>query len=209
MLSFVNLKAGDLALRPGLKILKAADYLNYLESEKLIENAQINVDDIINQANNIFQQEKSRGYKTGKLQAQDEVAEILQHTIIECNHYYLKVEESIVALVMSCVEKIISEFDDKQLTISVIKKTLQSAVNEKRITLRVSHQQVNDVKVSIDNIVELHSEIDYIDVIPDDRLTNGGCIVETDVGIIDANIDTQLKVLEEQITKCYGTLKKE
>ncbi|MEZ9134252.1 FliH/SctL family protein, partial [Vibrio breoganii] len=43
-----------------------------------------------------------------------------------------------------------------------------------------------------------------VEVIADARLKNGGCILETEVGIIDASIDGQLQALKQAITKQFS-----
>ncbi|MEF1164548.1 SctL family type III secretion system stator protein VscL, partial [Vibrio parahaemolyticus] len=41
----------------------------------------------------------------------------------------------------------------------------------------------------------------YVDVVADARLKNGGCILETEVGIIDASIDGQIQALKQAMVK--------
>ncbi len=36
-----------------------------------------------------------------------------------------------------------------------------------------------------------------LDIIPDPKLTRGGCMVESEVGIVDARLETQLKTLQK------------
>ena len=37
--------------------------------------------------------------------------------------------------------------------------------------------------------------------IADSRLSDGGCILETDVGVVDASIDVQLQAIENSLSK--------
>ena len=39
----------------------------------------------------------------------------------------------------------------------------------------------------------------YIDLVPDPRISIGGCIIESEAGTIDATLATQLRVLERAL----------
>mgnify|MGYP002863762307 CR=1 FL=1 len=61
-----------------------------------------------------------------------------------------------------------------------------------------------DVAIVKDNISEIFSENDVeatISVIPDKEMKDGGVIVETSNGIIDASIETQLAIVEKAFKK--------
>ncbi len=41
----------------------------------------------------------------------------------------------------------------------------------------------------------------YLEVVGDARLDQGGCILETEIGIIDASLDSQLAALQAALTE--------
>lgn len=47
MVSFVEIKTDNLQLAPGLKVLKAKDYVSYLDSQHLVEAANSKADSIM------------------------------------------------------------------------------------------------------------------------------------------------------------------
>ena len=207
MFAFVKIVSGELQLSPGQKILKSSDYMNYLQSDSLIDIAQNNVDEIINEASNIYQQEKARGYKDGKLQAQNEFAELMQEAVIRCNKYYIDCELQIVQSVIDCVSKVISDFDDVEIVRSIVQDKVDILSKRKQIILHVSPSQVDGVKSKVSQILSDYTDIEYIDVVADKRLKeSGGCIFETEIDIIDASISTQLTNLEQQINECYKSI---
>lgn len=69
MVSFVEIKTDNLQLAPGLKVLKAKDYVSYLDSQHLVEAANSKADSIIAKAQQAYETEKQRGYQDGLEQA--------------------------------------------------------------------------------------------------------------------------------------------
>ncbi|MDW3203806.1 SctL family type III secretion system stator protein VscL, partial [Vibrio sp. 1865] len=65
MVSFVEIKTDNLQLAPGLKVLKAKDYVSYLDSQHLVEAANSKADSIIAKAQQAYETEKQRGYQDG------------------------------------------------------------------------------------------------------------------------------------------------
>lgn len=206
MLSFIKIDTDDLAIAPGQKILKAHDYMHYLESENMIISANNKAQEIIEEANSIYLQEKERGYKEGQLAARNECAAMLTDTLSQCNHYYLTAENEIVKTVILCVKKVLSDFNDNELTLAITKEALKKVSNQKQVILHVNPIEVIQLKENISTILVSFPDIDFIDVIADERVSTCGCIVETDIGSIDATIEVQLQSLETQINKYFNQL---
>ncbi|HCE3033621.1 TPA: SctL family type III secretion system stator protein VscL [Vibrio parahaemolyticus] len=201
MVSFVEIKTDNLQLAPGLKVLKAKDYVSYLDSQHLVEAANSKADSIIAKAQQAYETEKQRGYQDGLEQAKIENAQAMVATLVRCNEYYLQVEHKMTNVVLDAVRKIIDTFDDVDTTISVVREALQLVSNQKQVILHVHPEQVVDVREKVAGVLSDFPEVGYVDVVADARLKNGGCILETEVGIIDASIDGQIQALKQAMVK--------
>jgi len=81
----------------------------------------------------------------------------------------------------------------------VVIKAIRGIRHEKRIQIRVHPDDLDRIrsqKERIENEVGTGKEIEFRE---DRSISAGGCIVETDLGIIDARLDTQLRVLEKAL----------
>ncbi|GAJ72665.1 type III secretion cytoplasmic protein YscL [Vibrio sp. JCM 18904] len=186
MVSFVEIKTDNLQLAPGLKVLKAKDYASYLDSQHLVEAANSKAESIIANAQQAYETEKQRGYQDGLAQAKIENAQTMVETLARCNDYYQQVEEKMTGVVLEAVRKIIDTFDDVDTTVSVVREALQLVSNQKQVILHVHPEQVVEVREKVAGVLSDFPEVGYVDVVADARLKNGGCILETEVGIIDA-----------------------
>ncbi|WP_318429390.1 HrpE/YscL family type III secretion apparatus protein [Photobacterium leiognathi] len=201
MVSFAEIKTNNLQLAPGIKVLKAKDYVTYLDSQHLIEDAHSKAESIIVKADEAYELERQRGYQDGIDQVKKENAETMMATLAQCSEYYLQVEQKMTGVVLDAVRKIISNFDDVETTASVVREALQLVRNQKKIILHVHPEQVTKVREKVSSILSDFPEVGYVDVIADACLKHGGCILETENSIIDASIDGQLQALKHAITK--------
>jgi flagellar assembly protein FliH len=122
--------------------------------------------------------------------AQDKRAEILEET-----------EQEIVNLVLLIARKVIKVISEtqKNVIISNVVQALRKVKGRGNITIRVN---IADLKLATEHIkdfINLVEGVKSIQVAEDSSIDEGGCIIETDFGEIDARIASQLAELETKI----------
>ena len=99
-------------------------------------------------------------------------------------------------------KKIIKEEIEQDSTIILdnIQQLLKTLSKEEaKITLKVNPVQVSIVKSEVPEILTNAGLDAKILVVPDETIMEGGCLVETTNGVIDATIETQLSVISEAL----------
>lgn len=81
--------------------------------------------------------------------------------------------------------------------ITEILKTLSK--EEPKVTIRVNPAQVGIAKQGIPDMLNDAGLDAKIVVLPDETVTEGGCIVSTNNGVIDATIESQLAIIKEAL----------
>jgi flagellar assembly protein FliH len=122
--------------------------------------------------------------------AQDKRAEILAET-----------EQEIIDLVLLIARKVIKVISENQrnVIISNVVQALRKVKGRGNIIIRVN---MADLKLSTEHIkdfIKLVEGAKSIQVVEDSTVDQGGCIIETDFGEIDARISSQLAELESKI----------
>jgi type III secretion protein L len=69
--------------------------------------------------------------------------------------------------------------------------------DQKKIILKVSAEDADTVQGRLDELVRAYPGIGLVDVVADSRLTKGQCVLETEIGVIDASLDKQLEIIEK------------
>jgi flagellar assembly protein FliH len=186
------------------------------EARKIIDDAKLKASELENEVRQSLDAErkeardrgktegKEDGYAEGKAEvdrliertqvvlerAQDKRAEILSDT-----------EKEIVFLVLLISRKVIKVISENQrdIIISNVIEALRKVKAKGNIIIKVN---LADLKLATEhkqNFIGLMEGVKSINIVEDSSVDQGGCIIETDFGEIDARIASQLAELENRI----------
>ena len=89
---------------------------------------------------------------------------------------------------------------DPQVLVNIIIDVLKTvSKSEPKINIRVKPQAVQFIKDTIPNITYQYGIDSKINIIADPSIEEGGCIFQTNNGIVDASVDTQLEIIKKAI----------
>jgi len=122
--------------------------------------------------------------------AQDKRAEILEET-----------EQEIISLVLLIARKVIKVISESQrnVVISNVVQALRKVKGRGNIIIRVNMVDLKLTTEHTKDFINLVEGAKSIQVVEDTSIDEGGCIIETDFGEIDARIASQLAELESKI----------
>ncbi|MPM23309.1 Yop proteins translocation protein L [bioreactor metagenome] len=190
---------------PGQRIVRADDVAAWGDAQALLASARQQADAIVARAEAELEAERQRGYEEGLAEARMEQAEKMIDTVSRTIDYFARVEEDMVGLVMAAVRKIIDDFDEADRVHIVVKNALSVVRNQKQMTLRLHPQQVDVVRARVNDLLAAYPGVGYLDIVGDGRLTKESCILESEIGLVEASIDSQIKALEGAFHKVLGS----
>ena len=89
---------------------------------------------------------------------------------------------------------------DPQVLINTIIDVLKTvSKSEPKINIRVKPQAVQFIKDTLPNITYQYGIDAKINIVSDPSIEDGGCIFQTNNGIVDASIDTQLEIIKKAL----------
>lgn len=185
----------------GKTFLKQEEYGYLIEANTILEQARQKASETIAQANEIYEARKKQGYEDGMKQGQLEHTEKIIDISLKTVEYFKSIEKSIAGVVSQCLEKIIGEMDKEELILRVVKSGLAVARNEHRVTVRVSPEDIGSVKNATAELLQSYPLINTLDITEDSRLKRGACLVESELGVVDAGVETQLEAIKKAISK--------
>ena len=150
---------------------------------------------------------KKDGYNDGLKQSKQDLEDIKNKLaeFLNCKEeVYNKVADCILDISLQIAKKIINkEVDENREYIIPIIKALIDDINktESKIILKVMPKDVEIVKDKITDVFKSQGFEAKISVIPDNSIEDGGVILETSNGVIDASIDTQIEIMEQVLRK--------
>ena len=172
--------------------------------------------DIDNIKESAKQEGFNSGYKDGIDQAKNDIElenskltdrfnTMLQNISDKIESDISNVSEMIQHITMVSIYKVFGyELKDKNNVASIIKNVISSSVSKSNVVVRLSR---DDYTLLQDSGIQLVNSDEYenIKVIPDDRVSLGGCILETEAGTLDGRLETQLTNLHSILLTAKDT----
>jgi len=175
------------------------------QKEKMISDAKAEADKIIEDAQNAAFDEVKRQTdeaqviaQNAKKDAEDIIAEAAQDRRQEI---LSETEQQIVDLVLLMTRKVVKVISENQrnVVVSNVVHALRKVKGRGDVVIRVNLADVKMTTEHIQNFISAAENIKNITVVEDSTVDQGGCIIETDFGAVDARITSQLNELEQKI----------
>ena len=94
---------------------------------------------------------------------------------------------------------------DPQVLMNTIVEVLRTiSKSEPKITIRVRPQSVQFIKDTIPNVTYQYGIESKINIVADPSIEDGGCVFQTNNGIVDASIDTQVEIIKKALEVGQG-----
>lgn len=167
-----------------------------IDDRNLISRAQ-------EEAISIKEESAKEGYQEGINKAQKDVEELrdsLDNFFAYKNEMYEKLSGDILDIALCAAERIIKRevSADKTILEDIVYDALENlAKDENKIILKVAPADVEYTKEMVPELLQTGQVDAKIFVTADKTVDEGGVIIETSNGLIDANISTQLNILKE------------
>ena len=115
-------------------------------------------------------------------------------------------ESAAVHLSIAIAERILRrELEMKPESVThMMAETLQLATGNVAIRVRLNPDDAATLGDQAADFVRSMASSSEAAIVPDEQITRGGCIVETQHGTIDARIETQLKRIADELLQCAG-----
>lgn len=169
-----------------------------IDDRNLISRAQ-------EEADSIKETAAKEGYRAGIEQAESDIIALrskIADFISSKQEVFEFIAPDILEISVDIARKIIKkevEQDPQVILNSIVDVMRTLSKEEPRITVKLNPLQVDLVKTELPEYISSMGIDAKITVIGDDSIEEGGCILNTNNGIVDASIDTQLEIIKEAL----------
>lgn len=185
-------------------VIKAAELRTYTDAIGALSAARVHADNIIAEAREEAERQHRLGFEQGLATAKREQAVNMAECIQSANRYLLEIERSLVDLVLQAVRRIAEGFNDEERVANAVRDALAVMRGHKRITLRANPTQVAFLRHDTKRLIDGYAALDVLDVVADDRIAVGACVLESELGIVEASFENQLAAIEDAFKKAWS-----
>ena len=187
------------------RLVKAEEVAAVRTADEALAAAEAEAARIREEAKTAFEDEKKRGYEEGLAQGRMEIAEKKLEMLDETVTYMESVEGRMADIVMKALHKCVEEIGDRELVVQVVRKVMSAVIRtQKQVTLKVAPDMAPVVRERLSLILADYPTVEHIDVIEDDRLHGPACMIETEAGVADGSVDSQLAAIERSIKRHFS-----
>lgn len=189
-----------------LDLIDLGPYLLLLASQ---EKTQSIVAQAENEAQRLYEQARRTGSQEGREEAKQELLPSLvafghagQSLIVFEERLVASYTPQIVRLAIEIAEKIIGRAleADPQIVASVLERAKHEVAEAKRMRIWLNPADYKVLAETCPELIKIGSETGRtIEVVTSDDVSRGGCRLETEMGLVDATLPTQIEEIRRQL----------
>lgn len=181
----------------GTRVLKASEASLLLEAQAILDAARERAAEMDREAQAAYERRREEGYRDGREEGRLEHAEKVLETVLSSVEYIEGIESTLVRVVSEAIRKVIGEVDENERIVRIVRNALTTVRNQQRVLIRVAPADEKPVREALAAMLTaVPGSTSFVDVVADARLVRGACLLESELGVVDASLETQLKALE-------------
>jgi type III secretion protein L len=194
---------GEKVLIPSPKVLKREVYEATRDARDVVTVARERARQIIEEAERQRDAIREQARQEGIEQGLTEWNRILNQARQRSEELVKGWEDTMLRLSIRVAEKIVGE----QLRlhpdtiVEIVREVLKNIRPGKHLSIQVNQAEAPQVRARIDRLKEALGSSSEIEIVASASVPPGGCVIESELGIIDARLETQLKCLEDALVR--------
>jgi len=192
----------NFSLASDRRLVKSSEFATVSAAADIIAAAEKEAARIREEAKAAFEEEKKRGYEKGLRDGKIEISMQKMDQVDQSVAFMESVESQMAGIVMKALKSCVVEIGDKEMVVNIVRKTMNAVIRTQRhVTLKVAPEMVPAVKERIEALRAEYPTVETFDVVEDPRLKGPACILETEAGVADASVETQLEAIERSMAR--------
>ncbi|MBS0622633.1 MAG: HrpE/YscL family type III secretion apparatus protein [Verrucomicrobia bacterium] len=207
-MKYFSLIYGDkIGRTPKGKILPAEEFSALLHGKELIHTIQQEAEryrkEVVEEGEKRKEEAEKRGFEEGLARFNAQIAFLEQ----EIARAYDEVAKKVLPIALQAAKKIVGrEMTLNEATIAdIVKNSLRAVAEHKRISIYCNKEDREKIEAHKEQMKELFERLESLVVQDREDVLPGGCIIETEAGIINAQWDNQWNALENAFKQILGS----
>ena len=184
------------------RLVKASEVATVKSAAEIVAVAEAEAARIREEAKIAFEEERKRGFEKGLQDGKLEIAMQKLEQVDQSVAFMESVEGKMADIVMKALKSCVVEIGDREMVVNIVRKTMSAVIRTQRhVTLKVAPEMVSVVKERVSALRLDYPTVETFDVVEDPRLKGPACILETEAGVADASVETQLAAIERSLKR--------
>ncbi len=196
---FFTLIHGDkIHVAPKTKIIEAEAFSEMLSVEEMLEKVKADVkqyiDETAKESEKMKEAAQKEGFEEGFKEWANHIAK-LEEEIISVRK---ELEKLIIPIALKAAKKIVGREIElsPDVIVDIVSHHLKAVAHHKKIKIYVNKADLERLEKEKANLKQLFETLESLSLIERNDVQPGGCVIETEGGIVNAQLDNQWSILE-------------
>lgn len=184
---------------PNTKIIKSEDFAKLLEAEKILGAVKSDADryrvEVANECELLKEQASKQGFEEGFKLWVEKIA-LLENEISKVRS---DLEKMIIPVALKAAKKIVAREIELSETaiVDIVSSNLKVVSQHKKIIIYVNKKDLDVLEKNKNQLKGIFENLETLSIRERPDIEPGGCVIETEGGIINAKLENQWRILEQ------------
>lgn len=196
---FFSLISGDkIHIAPETKFIPANEFSTLLDASGILEKAKEEAEkykiQVTEETEKLKEQALKEGFNKG-FESWTEAIAKLENEIIEVRK---NSEKMILPVALKAAKKIVGKEIElsEDVIVDIVSSYLKAVSTHKKITIYVSKKDLSSLEANRERLKKIFESLEALSIRERSDIEPGGCVIETEGGIINAKLENQWGVME-------------
>ncbi|MDF2550379.1 MAG: Type secretion ATPase inhibitor [Chlamydiales bacterium] len=200
---FSLIYGNEVHISPNQKVIKEAEFSKLLEGRELLQEIEREAlqlkEEVAIEAEKVKELAEQQGFEAGFAKFFSQIAH-LEETIQGAKD---ELRQVIVPLAIKAAQKIVGREIalDPTTIVDIVASNLKAVSQHKKIVIYVNRDELEVIEEHKERLKKMCESLESLSIRPRDDIESGGCSIETEVGIINAQLSNQWLIIENAFQK--------
>ena len=195
---FTLLRGEEIQIAPKVKVIQAIAFSEMLSAEEILKKVQEDANQYkkqtVEECEKLKEQAQQEGFEEGFKKWAEHVVELEN----EIDKVQKETEKLILPLALKTAKKIVGREIElsEDIIIDIVRNHLKEVSSHKKIKVYVNKSELAILEKNKTSLKDIFENLESIGIFERNDVLPGGCVIETEGGIINAQLENQWGVLE-------------
>ena len=180
------------------KVIPAAEFSTLLEAKEVLDTAQKKAEAMLKRSKKSCQNARAKAKEEGFSEGLDQFNKQILHFENQLKTLRHETQRQILPLALKAAKKIVNREleSDPNVIVDIVSGALRPVTQYRQIKIYVHKDDKDILEAEKPKLKEILEQVQNLSIIERDDIEKGGCVIETEAGIINASLENQWRSLE-------------
>lgn len=202
---FSLIKSGGIHAAPNKKVIPSSEIEELMRAKELLvaveKEAMEYREEVAVECELLKEEAEKRGYEAGFQKWAEHIAAFEKRMALMREEF----SRMLAPIALKAAQKIVGEAfkSNEELIFKIVENAIKPVLQHKRVTIYVNRDDLQFLERHRSDLKELFEGVEVLSIRERSDVAKGGCVVETEGGIINARLENQWAVLERAFEKLF------